>query len=241
MTAGPRTLRSVCRSLAVVTTAALALAACGAATPEATAPTSGLRSTTTSIPSGGTPTTATPTTTPTAPSTAAPAGGLRAGPGHQTAYTVQPQPAPGTCHYSFVGPDPLPDPSCTPGAVDPAVTQADIATTICSSGWTSTVRPSTAITSPEKRASAAAYGYDGPSRTAEYDHLVPLELGGDPDDPANLWLEPNDRPGATSFNNSKDGLEDRLNHLVCSGQLPLAAAQEAIATDWVTALHTYDS
>ena len=121
------------------------------------------------------------------------------------------------------------------------MTQADIATTICSSGWTSTVRPSTDVTGPEKRASAAAYGYTGSPRTAEYDHLVPLELGGDPNDPDNLWLEPNDRAGATSFNNTKDGLEDELNHLVCSGRLPLAVAQAAIATDWVVALQTYGS
>ncbi len=36
----------------------------------------------------------------------------------------------------------LPDPACTPGTVNPAVSQANIADTICKSGWTSTVRPS---------------------------------------------------------------------------------------------------
>ncbi len=65
--------------------------------------------------------------------------------------------------------------------------------------------------------SAAAYGYTGPFSTGEYDHLVPLELGGDPNDPANLWLEPNDRPGATSTANTKDALE---NHAALTGVLP---------------------
>jgi len=168
-----------------------------------------------------------------------PAAGLHAGPGTLATYSVQPQAAPGACRYRWVGTDPLPDPSCTPGATNPQVTRADLASTVCAAGWTATVRPPTTVTGPEKVASASAYGYLGPSSTAEYDHLVPLELGGDPNDPANLWLEPNDRPGATSFTNSKDGLENRLRALVCDGRLPLATAQLAIAGDWVAALQVY--
>ena len=164
---------------------------------------------------------------------------IRIGPGAQVTYAVQAQPAPGSCHYRTDGSDPLPDPSCTPGAVNPQVTQGDIASTICARGWTATVRPPTDVTGPEKVGSALAYGYTGSFATGEYDHLVPLELGGDPNDPANLWLEPNDRPGATSFANSKDSLERALNRLVCSGVLSLAAARQAIASDWVAALHRY--
>jgi hypothetical protein len=95
------------------------------------------------------------------------------------------------------------------------------------------------VTGPEKVGSAAAYGYTGPFTTGEYDHLVPLELGGDPNDPANLWLEPNDRPGAASTFNTKDTLENHLHDLVCTGGLPLAEAQRAIAADWVGALGRY--
>lgn len=164
---------------------------------------------------------------------------LEVGPGPMAVYTVQSQPPPGSCHYTYVGRDPLPDPSCTPGAVSPQVTQADIRSTICRSGYASSIRPPESITDAEKVASAAAYGYTGSFRTAEYDHLVPLELGGDPNDPANLWVEPNDLPGATSTANGKDLLEDRLNHLVCSGRVSLAAAQLAIATDWVAADRRY--
>jgi hypothetical protein len=39
---------------------------------------------------------------------------------------------------------PLPDPACTPGALNPDVTQASIGSTICVSGWTATIRPPTA-------------------------------------------------------------------------------------------------
>jgi hypothetical protein len=119
------------------------------------------------------------------------------------------------------------------------VTQATIGSTICSPGYTSAIRPPESVTEPEKLASAAAYGYTGSLHVAEYDHLISLELGGDPNDAANLWVEPPDSPTATSVANSKDRLENRLNSLVCSGQMTLAAAQLAIAGDWVAAYQQY--
>jgi hypothetical protein len=237
------------RSALAVGLAALALtAACGPARPV-----SGRTSSPVTVASTRPPTTAPPTTAPSTstpatstpptaapPTTAPPAStGLQVGPGTQADYAVEPQPAPGSCHYRWEGSDPLPDPACTPGAVNPQVTQSDISSTICSSGWTATVRPPENVTSPEKQGSAAAYGYTGSFATAEYDHLVPLELGGDPNDPANLWVEPNDRPGATSTANGKDPLENRLRELVCSGALALATAQQAIAADWVAAAARY--
>ncbi len=221
--------------------AAWVLAGCGVATttrapsPRATVHPPGVSGATSSasVPPATMPPATTATTT--APAVA----GLALGPGARARYTVEPQPAPGSCHYSYVGPYPLPDPSCTPGALDPGVTPADLATTICSTGWTATVRPPERVTGPEKEASAAAYGYTGSFATAEYDHLVPLELGGDPNDSANLWIEPNDRPGATDSANTKDLLEDHLRALVCAGSLPLGVAQQAIAADWVAAMRRY--
>src|SRR5450631_2990067 len=123
------------------------------------------------------PTTTTAQAPPPPPTTApAPATGIQIGPGAQATYAVQPQPAPGSCHYTYLGSDPLPDPHCTPGAIDPQVTQDDIGSTICSSGFTSTIRPPESVTEPEKEASAATYGYTGSLHVAEYDHLIPLEL-----------------------------------------------------------------
>jgi hypothetical protein len=92
-----------------------------------------------------------------------------------------------------------PDKRCTPGAVNPVVTQASIYETICRSGWTSTVRPRVSITEPEKFASMAAYGLYGPASSYEYDHLVPLELGGAVNDPRNLWPEPDYQAGSFGF------------------------------------------
>lgn len=195
---------------------------------------------------GGADSASSPTPSPTggAPATPSPAAaptptGLRWGPGPQTSYTVQPQSPAGSCHYRYQGNDPLPDAHCTPGALNPNVTQATIGSTICHSGYTSSIRPPESVTGPEKQGSAAAYGYSGSFSTAEYDHLVPLELGGDPNDPANLWVEPNDDPNAASTYNSKDVLENRLNALVCSGQLTLVAAQEDVASDWAAAYQQF--
>jgi hypothetical protein len=138
-----------------------------------------------------------------------------------------PAPAP-SCRWRDGGA--LPDPVCTPGVLNPAVTQATIRSTICARGWTATIRPSVSWTGPRKLASMRAYGVAGPSGY-EYDHLVSLELGGAPADTLNLWPEPHAAPaGQGSF--AKDKVENRLRAEICSGRVTLAAAQQAIRTDW---------
>lgn len=158
---------------------------------------------------------------------AAPSGGT----GPVVGSSPAPMPAPGACSIRQQGGQPLPDPGCTPGALNPAVTQATIGATICVAGWTATVRPPTSVTDRMKRESAASYGLTA-TEAGEYDHLVSLELGGAPDDPRNLWVEPGPIP------NPKDAVENRLAAAVCSGLVPLDTAQRAIAADWVTALDT---
>jgi hypothetical protein len=124
----------------------------------------------------------------------------------------------------------LPDRSCTPGAIDPAVTQADIGSTICRSGYTTKVRPPESQTEKFKwEVAEPAYGKHDVS--GELDHEIPLELGG-ANDARNLWVE-----NYRGFLNAddKDRLESYLHDAVCSGRMPLQAAQEAIAADWVKA------
>ncbi|MGW1199642.1 hypothetical protein ACWD4B_27955 [Streptomyces sp. NPDC002536] len=166
---------------------------------------------------------------------------IPAGAGPQTSYTVQKQPAPGTCHYQYTADkQPLPDPKCTPGATNPKVTQATLKETICKSGYTATIRPPVGVTGKEKTANAESYGYKGSPRDAEYDHLISLQLGGDPNDPRNLWVEP-PSPGhkdGAGPNNPKDVVETKLKTAICSGKTDLAKAQQAIAHDWTTALNT---
>jgi hypothetical protein len=139
---------------------------------------------------------------------------------------VQPQPAAGSCHAIGSGLYSRPDPSCTPGALNPAVTQATIDRTICVSGWTETVRPPESVTEREKAASMAAYGDTGSMAAYEYDHFVPLELGGATNDPRNLWPEPGASP------NPKDAIEDSLREAVCNRQISLARAQREIVRNW---------
>ena len=95
------------------------------------------------------------------------------GPGPTDPYTVQPQPAPGSCHYRNAADGAaLPDPACTPGATNPLVTPQTLYSTICMKGYSASIRPPREITDSEKRANAAAYGYTGSLADTEYDHLL---------------------------------------------------------------------
>jgi len=175
----------------------------------------------------------------TASSAALAAGHLPYGPGPKAHYTVQPQPPAGSCHYRYTSThQPLPDVRCTPGALNPKVTQATIATTICRSGYTAQIRPPESVTEPEKIANARSYAYKGSLSVAEYDHFVPLELGGDPNDRRNLWVEPPSpgRRSGSGVNNPKDQVESQARSLVCAHKVGLAAMQAAIAANWTTAI-----
>ena len=65
-----------------------------------------------------------------------------------------------------------------------------------------------------------AYGETGPLSAYQEDHLISLELGGDPTDPRNLWPEPYPRASAV------DQIENELNAKVCDGSLSLRDAQD---------------
>lgn len=135
------------------------------------------------------------------------------------------------CRYRSYGA--LPDRACTPGALNPAVTQATIATTICTVGYTASIRPPLSVTEPEKRAAVTAYGdhFGSNLRSYEFDHLVPLEVGGAANNPKNLWPEPAATIGGHG-SYDKDMIENELHAKVCSGAMTLAAAQHIFETDW---------
>jgi hypothetical protein len=131
----------------------------------------------------------------------------------------------------------------TPGATNPAITQADIGSTICVSGWTATIRPPSSYTTALKRTGIVAYGYTD-TNLADYeeDHLISLEIGGAPADAANLWPEPYTvslADGTPIGARVKDQIENKLKSLVCSRNITLATAQRLIATDWIAAWRTY--
>lgn len=106
------------------------------------------------------------------------------------------------------------------GTLNPAVTQQAIATTVCRTGWTATIRPSVAWTNALKRKQLPA----GANPSAyEEDHRMPLELGGAPKDPANLT------PILWKRARADDVWETRLHREVCSGTITLAQARAKIS------------
>jgi hypothetical protein len=130
----------------------------------------------------------------------------------------------------------LPNHTLTPGATNPAVTQATIHKTICVSGWTATIRPPSSYTTALKVSQLVTYGFSD-RRLGDYeeDHLISLELGGSPRSAKNLWPEPHHIVvGGVDFGSfTKDVLENALKRQVCAGTISLATAQREIAGNWV--------
>jgi len=123
----------------------------------------------------------------------------------------------------------LPDPKLTPGDVFD-VTAEDI----CVPGYAKKVRN---VPQSVKEQVYREYGISEHHRgNYECDHLISLELGGS-NSIKNLWPESyRTRPWNARV---KDRLENRLHELVCSGQLDLKAAQQAIASNWIEAYKKY--
>jgi hypothetical protein len=131
----------------------------------------------------------------------------------------------------------LPDAKLTPGAIDPAVTQQNIRSTVCVKGYTKTVRPPAYYTNKLKKTQVIEYGYvDTNPKHYEEDHLIPLSIGGSPNDPKNLWPQPR----LSEWNaQKKDALEFRIYKLVCDGAVPLDEARQAMAHNWIDAYKRY--
>lgn len=184
------------------------------------------------------PATTTPVFTPPPTTPASPSPSISSGhtsfttptPSPSKTHTVAPPPPPPSsspsspCHLRWENGNPLPDPKCTPGRV-----LTTSVTDVCSPLWASDHREY--FTKKEREAAFALYGIitTDPAGYGEYDHLIPLELGGG-NSSFNLW------PEKGSIPNAKDAVENKLHDAVCSGQVSLKAAQKDIATDWTTAL-----
>lgn len=123
---------------------------------------------------------------------------------------------------------PLRQPVFAPGAINAEVTQQNLASTICSRGWTATIRPPVSYTNRLKLAQMPLYGYPAETdpRTIREDHREPLEIGGAPRDPANLWPEPRREAQA------KDRLETAVKRDVCAGRLTLQQGQAIFFGDF---------
>ena len=118
--------------------------------------------------------------------------------------------------------------------LNPDVMPATMSQTICTSGYTKTVRPSTSFTNGIKKRLMREQGldFDLAKGSYELDHIIPLALGGHPRNPRNLKLQVWEGPDGAK---RKDRLEVKLQCLVCGADVPLDVAQDAIWTDWKAA------
>jgi hypothetical protein len=116
----------------------------------------------------------------------------------------------------------LPDPTMTPGALNRTVRQSTIKKTICKSGWTRMIRPPVNYTTSLKLKQMILYGETGSPAGYEEDHFIPLELGGAPRNPKNLWPEPH------SQSTLSDPLETKLKRQVCRCLITLKKARATI-------------
>jgi hypothetical protein len=129
-----------------------------------------------------------------------------------------------------IEPGAIPKPNLTPGATLPL-----LGNDICNATLHRHLVPH--VPSPLSAQVFKEYGIENPVPGAyEVDYLITPELGG-ASDLKNLWPEP-------YFNvvwnaRVKDALEERLQSLVCRGDLDLQTAQQEIATNWIEAYKKY--
>jgi hypothetical protein len=118
------------------------------------------------------------------------------------------------------------------------VSQATLSETICTPGYTRSVRPSSSYTNGIKKRLMRVDGldFDTDKSQFELDHVVPLALGGHPRNINNLVLQ---KWEGSNGAKRKDRLEVKLQCLVCARRVTLAEVQDAIWTDWEAAYHHY--
>ncbi len=124
--------------------------------------------------------------------------------------------------------------------VNPAVTQANIQTTICKSGW-ATAQRNKYLPEPAsqalKRQVMGSYGIPLNQMGAyEGDHLIAIEDGGLPGGPGierAFWPEYSNFPNPHTLN-TKDLVENAANSAICGGRLSLSVVQAGLAGNWIT-------
>jgi len=122
-------------------------------------------------------------------------------------------------------------PDSVPGAINPNVTQDNLATTVCVPNWTKTVRPPANYTNKLKLEQMKALGLPGKPSDYEEDHRVDLACGGNPTSPQNLYPEPRKSAYPSA---AKDALENVTHRKLCKGLITLAQCQAIFLAphDW---------
>jgi hypothetical protein len=149
-----------------------------------------------------------------------------------------------TCRLRYVDEFPLPDPNCTPGAVNPTIS----INTLRDPFFRTRCLRNQASTHKEKFIAYTRYAQShpehnfGPTQTCELDHLVPLELGG-ADTLDNIYPQcgPLGAPLEARFFKRKDTVENYLAWAVKTGRMNLIDAQKGIASNWIQYLKIAES
>lgn len=144
-------------------------------------------------------------------------------------------PPPQSCNARKSNGFPIPDPNCTPGAINPTLT-ADV---LRDPTFTTKCVRDNATSASQK---AQTYNWyriahpknnQGATQTCELDHLISLELGG-ADTLENIWPQCGP-PGVAlraRYFKQKDIVENFLAAQVKAGKMDLAEVQKGIAEDW---------
>jgi hypothetical protein len=150
-------------------------------------------------------------------------------------------PPPQGCAVRMSNGFPIPDPNCTPGAINPTL---KVKVLRDPSFRTSCVR-SHATSEDEKFKTYNWYhirhpkNNKGSTQTCELDHLISLELGG-ADTLENIWPQcgPPSVKLRVRYFKQKDIVENFLAAQVKAGKMDLAEVQKGIAEDWTQYLDT---
>jgi hypothetical protein len=118
-----------------------------------------------------------------------------------------------------------PDTTCTPGSVDPEVTQANYLLTICAPGYVERVRPPESYLADLKLRQMSWYRLNQAPSELEMNYVVPLELGGAPRDPRNLWPAPK----ANAYKEIIQAVLTTVKRRACAAEMSLAEAQTRVA------------
>jgi hypothetical protein len=130
---------------------------------------------------------------------------------------------------------PLPDPACSPGAVNPTVTVAVLTAT----GFTTDCLRDKATSANRKEVTYQWYKIPKPAHNSgqgmvcELDHIISLEIGG-ADTLENIWPQcgPSRAVLRNRFFKQKDAVEHFLAGEVAAHRMALADVQRGIAEDW---------
>lgn len=144
-------------------------------------------------------------------------------------------PPAGKCQVRTKGKYVFPDPACTPGAVNPHLTDAILNDPDFGTGC----ERDKATSAAKKKQTYEWYGIAKPANNAEphmiceLDHLISIELGG-ADTLDNIWPQcgPEGAKGLERLFKQKDQVENYLAAQIRAGKMTKKEAQDGIASDW---------